>query len=255
MTWTWTSMTDGAAGASSIVTPNALPITSRGFVCKATAADSTWLAPPTVSVATTVRITLPALTVTVSMHAGKEHCSSWRKRALTASAFASYSSTVPPTFSTKVTSLAGTISLTAPGCNGDGGGGKGGGGEGGGGEGGGGVGALPGGYGGSEGGEGGDGEGGGGEGGGEEGGGEGGDGGVGGDGGDVGGSGGRGTVIKGAASAVPSVYAVKMLAVALYRSLQKRGASDSYAMQQPSCSCAQPEKLAIRAFSCIFERS
>ena len=61
-------------------------------------------------------------------------------------------------------------------------------------------------------------------------------------------------MIKGAASAVPSVYAVKMLAVALYRSLQKRGASDSYAMQQPSCSCAQPEKLAIRAFSYIFER-
>ena len=61
--------------------------------------------------------------------------------------------------------------------------------------------------------------------------------------------------MKGAASAVPSVYAVKMLAVALYRSLQKRGASDSYAMQQPSCSCAQPEKLAIRAFSYIVERS
>ena len=134
---------------------------------------------------------------------------------------------------------------SAPGCgrrggggDGDGGGGDGGdkgeGGDGGGGAGGGGVG--------------------GGDGGGDVGGGEGGDGGVGGDGGDVGGSGGRGTVIKGAASAVPSVYAVKMLAVALYRSLQKRGASDSYAMQQPSCSCAQPEKLAIRAFSYIVER-
>eukprot|EP00964_Phaeocystis_antarctica_P083945 scaffold52866_cov71-Phaeocystis_antarctica.AAC.1 len=125
VTWTWMSMTDGAAGASSMVMPNALPITPRGFVCKATAADSTWLAPPAVSVATTVRITLPALTVTASTHAGKEHCSSWRKRALTASAFASYSSTVPPAFSTKVTSLAGTTSLTAPGGNGDGGGGGG----------------------------------------------------------------------------------------------------------------------------------
>ena len=118
----------------------------------------------------------------------------------------------------------------APGCGRRGGGGDG---DGGGGDGG-------------DKGEGGEGEGGGGEGGGD---------GGGGDGGDVGGSGGRGTVMKGAASAVPSVYAVKMLAVALYRSLQKRGASDSYAMQQPSCSCAQPEKLAIRAFSCIFERS
>ena len=157
----------------------------------------------------------------------------------------------------------------APGCgrrggggDGDGGGGDGGDkGEGGEGEGGGGEGGGDGG-GGDGGGSAGDGGGGagggsvgGGDGGGDVGGGEGGDGGVGGDGGDVGGSGGRGTVMKGAASAVPSVYAVKMLAVALYRSLQKRGASDSYAMQQPSCSCAQPEKLAIRAFSCIFERS
>eukprot|EP00964_Phaeocystis_antarctica_P116357 scaffold80296_cov48-Phaeocystis_antarctica.AAC.1 len=116
-------MTDGAAGASSIMTPKSLLISSRGFACKATAADSTWLAPPVVSVATTVRITLPALTVTVSTHAGKKHSSSWRKLALTESAFASYSSTVPSTFSTKVTSLAGTISLAAPGGNGGGGGG------------------------------------------------------------------------------------------------------------------------------------
>eukprot|EP00964_Phaeocystis_antarctica_P085799 scaffold54261_cov60-Phaeocystis_antarctica.AAC.2 len=130
-------MTDGAAGRSSMVTPSTLLIASRAFVCKTTAADSTWLAPPEVSVATTVRITLPALTVTVSMHAGSKHCSSWRKLALTESAFASYSSTPPPAFSTKVIFLAGTLSLTAPGCNGDGGGGEGGGDDGGGSEGGG----------------------------------------------------------------------------------------------------------------------
>jgi len=112
-----------------MVTPNTLPIALRGFTSKATAADSTWLAAPAVSVATTVRITLPASTVTVSTHAGKKHCSCWRKLALTESAFASYSSTVPPAFSTKVTSLADTISLVAPGGN-DGGGGEGGGGEG-----------------------------------------------------------------------------------------------------------------------------
>ena len=118
-----------------MVTPNTLLIASRGFVCKATAADSTWLALPEMSVATTVRITLPALTVTVSRHAGKKHSSSWRKLALTESAFASYSSTVPPAFSTRVTSLPDTISLVAPGCNGDGGGGSDGEGEGGGGDG------------------------------------------------------------------------------------------------------------------------
>eukprot|EP00964_Phaeocystis_antarctica_P006936 scaffold3749_cov45-Phaeocystis_antarctica.AAC.1 len=145
VTWTWTSMTDGMAGSSSMVTPNTLLITPRAFARKATAADRTSLALPAVSVATTVRITLPALTVMVSSHAGKKHCSSWRKLALTELAFASYSSTVPPTFSTRVISLAGTISMIAPGCNGDGGGGdgggggggKGGGGEGGGGDGGG----------------------------------------------------------------------------------------------------------------------
>ena len=49
-----------------MVTPNKLLIASRGFVCKATVADSTWLVPPPeASIATTVRITLPALTVTV----------------------------------------------------------------------------------------------------------------------------------------------------------------------------------------------
>ena len=144
MTWTnMTSMTDGVAGGSSMVTPNTLLIASRAFVCKVLAADSTWLATPEVSVATTVRITLPASTVTVSTHDGEKHCSSWRKFSLTESAFASYSSTVPPACSTKVISLAGTISLTAPGCNGDGGGGDGGGlgcGDGGGGDGGGGEG-------------------------------------------------------------------------------------------------------------------
>ena len=119
--WTWTSTTDGVVGGSSMVIPNTLLSASRVFDCKSTAADSTWLAPPEVSVATTVRITLPALTVTVSSHAGKKHCSSWRKLAMTESAFASYSSTVPPAFSTKVISLADTISMTAPGCNGDGG--------------------------------------------------------------------------------------------------------------------------------------
>ena len=137
MNWTWTSVTDGAAGASSMVTPNTLLIASRGFVCKATAADSTWLAPPAVvSVTTTVRIKLPAVTVTVSKHAGKGHCSSWRKLASIESATAVNSSTVPPTLSTKVTSLAGTTSVTAPGCNGggEGGGGEGGGDDGGGGE-------------------------------------------------------------------------------------------------------------------------
>eukprot|EP00964_Phaeocystis_antarctica_P034463 scaffold19601_cov51-Phaeocystis_antarctica.AAC.1 len=130
------AVTNGVAGVSSMMTPNTLLIASRALDWKATAADSTWLAPPEVSVATTVRITLPALTVTVSSHAGKKHCSSWRKLALTESAFTSYSSTVPPAFSTKVISLADTISLIAPGCNG-GGGGEGGGGNGGGGDGGG----------------------------------------------------------------------------------------------------------------------
>jgi len=55
------------------------------------------------------------------MHAGGKHLSSWRKLSLTESALAWYSSMVPPAFSTKVTSLAGTISLNAPGCNGSGG--------------------------------------------------------------------------------------------------------------------------------------
>ena len=103
MTATWTETTDGAAGASSMVTPNTLLISPRGFACMTNAAVSTWLTPPAVSVATTVRITLPASTVTVSTHAGKKQRSSWRKLALTEAAFASYSSTVPPAFSTKVT--------------------------------------------------------------------------------------------------------------------------------------------------------
>eukprot|EP00964_Phaeocystis_antarctica_P057266 scaffold33865_cov50-Phaeocystis_antarctica.AAC.3 len=119
-----------------MVTPNTLLIASRGFPCKAFAlAKTTWLAPPEVSVATTVRITLPALSATVSTHAGGKHCSAWRKLALTESAFASYSSTVPPAFSTNVISLASTTSMIAPGCSGDGGGdgsGLGGGGDGGG---------------------------------------------------------------------------------------------------------------------------
>ena len=102
-----------------MVTPNTLLIALRGLVCKATAADSTWLAPPAVvSVTTTVRIMLPAVAVTVSKHAGKEHCSSWRKLASTESATAANSSTVPSALSTKVTSLAGTTSVTAPGGNG-----------------------------------------------------------------------------------------------------------------------------------------
>ena len=42
------------------------------------------------------------MTVTVSAHAGKKHCSSWCKLALMEPAFASYSSTVPPAFSTNV---------------------------------------------------------------------------------------------------------------------------------------------------------
>ena len=133
MNSTCTLVTDGAAGASSMVTPNALLIASRGLVCKATAADSIGVTqrqwPAVVSVATTARSTLPALTVTVSKHFGKAHCSSWRKFASIESATAANSSTVPPTLSTKVTSLAGTTSVTAPGCNG---GGEGGGGEGGG---------------------------------------------------------------------------------------------------------------------------
>ena len=109
----------------------------------ATAADSTWLAPPNVSmsVATTVRITLPASTVTASSHNGTKHCSSSRKLAVTLPAFASYSSTVPPALSTKVTAVALTISVVAPGGSG-GGEGDGGGGEGGGGVGGGGLGAM-----------------------------------------------------------------------------------------------------------------
>ena len=120
--------------------------TSGSFVidrANATAADSTWLAPPNVSmsVATTVRITLPASTVTASTHNGTKHCSSSRKLAVTLPAFASYSSTVPPALSTKVTTVALTISVVAPGGSG-GGEGDGGGGEGGGGVGGGGLGAM-----------------------------------------------------------------------------------------------------------------
>ena len=41
VTWTWTSMTIGVAGGSSMVIPNTLLIASRAFVCKATAADPT----------------------------------------------------------------------------------------------------------------------------------------------------------------------------------------------------------------------
>ena len=89
MTWTWTSRTNGAASGSSMVTPNTLLIASRVFNCKATEADSTWLPPSEVSVATTVRITLPALTATVSTQDGKKHCSSLRKLALTETALAS----------------------------------------------------------------------------------------------------------------------------------------------------------------------
>ena len=124
-----------------MVTPNALLILPRGFACMTNAADSTWLAPPAVSVATTVRITLPASTVTVSSHNGRKHCSSSRKLAVTLPAFASYSSTVPPALSTKVTTVALTISVVAPGGSG-GGEGDGGCGEGGGGVGGGGLGAM-----------------------------------------------------------------------------------------------------------------
>ena len=76
-TETWTSATEGAAGASSMVTPNALLILARGLVCKATAAVSTGLVSPAlvavVSVTTTVRMTLPAVAVTVSRHAGRKH--------------------------------------------------------------------------------------------------------------------------------------------------------------------------------------
>jgi hypothetical protein len=125
-----------------MVTPNALLIASIGFVCMSIAANSTWL--PEVSVATTVRITLPALAVTVSSHAGMKHFSSRRRLLLMESAFASYSSMVAPAFSTRVICLAGTVSMTMPGCIGDGGGFEGGGlgggegcGEGGGGDGGG----------------------------------------------------------------------------------------------------------------------
>ena len=120
---------------------SATSVTSVTFVIDRTnacAADSTWLAPAAVSVATTVRITLPASTATVSTHNGRKHCSSSRKLAVTLPAFASYSSTVPPAFSSKVTFLADTIWLVPPG--GSGGGGTGGGsgdGGGGGGEGGG----------------------------------------------------------------------------------------------------------------------
>ena len=95
VTWTWTATADGGSGASSMVIPNTRLIASRGFACQATAADSTWLEVPAVSVATTVRITLPASTVTVSVHVGKKQRSSRRKLALTEAAFASYSSTVP----------------------------------------------------------------------------------------------------------------------------------------------------------------
>jgi hypothetical protein len=55
-----------------------------------TAADATLLTPEVSrSVATTVRITLPASTVTVSTHNGEKHCSCSRKLALIKLAFAS----------------------------------------------------------------------------------------------------------------------------------------------------------------------
>ena len=69
-------------------------VTSVTFVIdftNATAADSTLLTPPelSMSVATMVRITLPASTVTVSTHNGKKHCSCSPKLALIKLAFAS----------------------------------------------------------------------------------------------------------------------------------------------------------------------
>ena len=76
-TETWTSATEGAAGASSMVTPNALLILARGLAVRASAAVKTGLVSPgvgaVVSVTTTVRMTLPAVAVTVSRHAGRKH--------------------------------------------------------------------------------------------------------------------------------------------------------------------------------------
>ena len=103
------------------------------------------------SVATTVRVTLPAVTWTVSRQRGSWHPSCSRSWPLTASALLSYSSTVMAALSSSVTSVAFTASALAPGViggggegggdgeggggEGEGGGGEGGGGEGGGGEG------------------------------------------------------------------------------------------------------------------------
>ena len=60
-----------------MVTPNALLISSRGLAVMATAAVTTGLVSPgvvaVVSVTTTVRMTLPAVAVTVSRHAGRKH--------------------------------------------------------------------------------------------------------------------------------------------------------------------------------------
>ena len=109
-------------GASSIVKPSELLLCERGALCRDTAADSTWPPSPSVSVATTVRTTLPAVALTASEHVGKKHRSLWRKFPSMTSAIAAYSSIVPAAFNTKVTSVAVTISLVAPGGNGGNGG-------------------------------------------------------------------------------------------------------------------------------------
>ena len=112
-------------GASSIVKPSELLLCERGALCRDTAADSTWPPSPSVSVATTVRTTLPAVALTASEHVGKKHRSLLRKFASTVSAFAVYSSIVPDAFNTTVTAVPVTVSLVAPGGNGGGGGGDG----------------------------------------------------------------------------------------------------------------------------------
>ena len=113
--------------------PSALLSVGRSAVPIDVAADCTWLLGAR-SVATTVRVTLPAVTWTARRHKGSWQPSCARSWSLTASALLSYSSTVMAALSSRVISVACTTSFLAPGIIG--GGGEGGGdGEGGGGEG------------------------------------------------------------------------------------------------------------------------
>ena len=83
-TATCTDSTDSTVGPSSRVIPSALLSVGRGAARMAATADSIWLS-GRASVASTVRTTLPTVTLTVRMHCGAKHCSCWCKPSLTTS--------------------------------------------------------------------------------------------------------------------------------------------------------------------------